>query len=51
MQGAAPAYGVDLALFRFVTTERALQQFVTGLADAYAAFPTDPSLVAKGAAE
>lgn len=51
VQGAAPAYGVDLALFRFVTAERPLAQFLAGLAEAYDRFPTDPSLVAKGSAD
>ncbi len=50
VQGAAPAYGVDLALFRFVTAERPLAQFVQALIEEYDRFPTDPSKVERGSA-
>jgi hypothetical protein len=48
--GMEGARGNDLALFRFFANLRALLAFCDGLLREFAAFPTDPSAVAKGSA-
>jgi hypothetical protein len=49
--GLEGARGDDLALFRFFANKRAVLAFSQGLLEEFARFPTDPSKVAKGAAE